>query len=289
MRIPRQPRDIIWVDDDQYFIQPFLQAIREAGFAVLYEPNATLGLDVFNRRQSTVCAVILDLAMPPGQDFEMIETHGGHLSGLALARNIHNINRNVPIVAFTQQYNEYAKGWFLDKSFPYIIKSMTTVHEFADRVQAVIDPQYRPYIETFIVHGHDDLVLSELKDYIRNDLKIGDPIVLRDQPHCGKTIIEKFEEYAEKVSIVFVILTPDDPGIVNNESSRRTRQNVVFELGYFFGRLQRREGRVILLHKGDLELPSDIAGIGYIDVTHGIRNAEERIKIELLNWLGVWG
>jgi len=44
----------------------------------------------------------------------------------------------------------------------------------------------------------------------------------------------------------------------------RARQNVILELGYFMGKLGRR--RVAALYSPDVELPSDIHGLGYIAV-----------------------
>lgn len=41
-------------------------------------------------------------------------------------------------------------------------------------------------------------------------------------------------------------------------TSPRARQNVIFEWGYFVGRLGREH--VFALKKGDVELPSDIQG-----------------------------
>jgi len=46
----------------------------------------------------------------------------------------------------------------------------------------------------------------------------------------------------------------------SNDEHRRARQNVIFELGFFYGLLGRYEGRVIALRKGDVEIPSDIHG-----------------------------
>lgn len=54
---------------------------------------------------------------------------------------------------------------------------------------------------------------------------------------------------------------------------RRARQNVIFELGFFLGVLGRESGRVILLYVNPLELPSDLSGLIYIDVTNGIESA----------------
>src|SRR6266404_49867 len=141
-----------------------------------------------------------------------------------------------------------------------------------------------PELRLFIVHGHDHESLFELKDYLQNTLDLGEPVVLRKTPALGKTLIEKFEREADTVKLVFVLFTPDDevasPGD-SEEKKRRARQNVIFELGYFLGKLGRESGRVLLLHKGPIEMPSDIAGIEYIDIANGIESAGEGIRREL--------
>lgn len=89
-------------------------------------------------------------------------------------------------------------------------------------------------------------------------------IVLHEQPNAGKTIIEKFENAAD-VGFAIVLLTPDDEGgLVGEEKHSRARQNVVFELGYFIGRLKR--SHVAALVKGNVEIPSDVNGFAYIGV-----------------------
>lgn len=47
------------------------------------------------------------------------------------------------------------------------------------------------------------------------------------------------------------------------DEQRRARQNVLFELGYFVGKLGR--GKVCMLLKGNLEMPSDLAGVEYVN------------------------
>lgn len=116
----------------------------------------------------------------------------------------------------------------------------------------------------FVVHGHDESAKEAVARFIE---KAGcEAIVLHEQPNLGRTIIEKFEGYSN-ASFAVVIYTPDDLGARNTphlQLAGRARQNVVFELGFFFGRLGR--GRVCLLHKGEIEYPSDIQGIAYIDM-----------------------
>lgn len=108
-------------------------------------------------------------------------------------------------------------------------------------------------IRSFIVHGHDHQSLYELKDYLQNNLKLGEPVILRQMPGLGRTLIEKFEREAEAVELVFVLLTPDDtvadPADPDSQKSR-ARQNVILKLGFFLGKLGRASGRVLLLHKG---------------------------------------
>lgn len=118
----------------------------------------------------------------------------------------------------------------------------------------------------FVVHGHDDLIKTELTAYLK-DLGIK-PIVLNDQPNKGKTIIEKLEFYAVQASYAIVLLTPDDEGKSKTEKQpqARARQNVILELGYFIGKLGR--DKTCALYKKevalpDLELPSDYSGVVY--------------------------
>lgn len=118
--------------------------------------------------------------------------------------------------------------------------------------------------KVFIVHGRN----NEIKETVARFLeKLGlKPIILHEQPNGGKTIIEKFEEYSD-VGFAIILMTPDDNGHLAEEpmsTKERARQNVIFEHGYFIGKLGRE--RVIALVKGDIELPSDINGILYLGI-----------------------
>jgi predicted nucleotide-binding protein len=141
----------------------------------------------------------------------------------------------------------------------------------------------------FIVHGHNEAIKLDLKNYLQNTLKLPEPIILHEQPNSGRTIIEKFEDYATLSSIVFVLLTPDDlvaKGEDSNDQKRRARQNVIFEMGYFLGIFGRRSGLVLLLYQGILEIPSDLSGIVYIDISRGIEAAGEEIRREIKHVTG---
>lgn len=116
--------------------------------------------------------------------------------------------------------------------------------------------------KVFLVHGHN----NELKETVARFLEKIDlhPIILHEQASKGQTIIEKFEEYSD-VSYAVVLMSPDDVGnsVANKDNlNYRARQNVIFELGYFFGKLGRKN--VCALLNGDIERPSDYDGVIYL-------------------------
>ena len=117
--------------------------------------------------------------------------------------------------------------------------------------------------EVFIVHGHDDEAKETVARFVEN---FGiEATILHEQANRGQTIPEKFEEHASEAGFAIILLTPDDVGASKDkikDLKPRARQNVVLELGYFWGRLGR--GRVCVLHKGGVELPSDMQGLLYV-------------------------
>jgi CheY-like chemotaxis protein len=134
----------------------------------------------------------------------------------------------------------------------------------------------------FIVHGHDTRTLIELKEFLRGSLGFSNIIVLHELPNSGRTVIEKFEQETRRVDVVFVLLTGDDAVVlVDGREERRARQNVIFELGFFYAKLQRTPGRVIVLRKNPVAEPSDVSGIVWIDISKGIEAAADEIRKEL--------
>jgi len=89
------------------------------------------------------------------------------------------------------------------------------------------------------------------------DLKL---LILNEQPDRGQTVIEKFESHTGDAGFAIVLLTPDDIAVSKEGlQSRRARQNVIFELGYFVGKLGRRN--VCLIEVGEVESFSDYYGV----------------------------
>jgi predicted nucleotide-binding protein len=126
------------------------------------------------------------------------------------------------------------------------------------------DSGQRDLSKIFIVHGHDGAPKAEIARFVE---KLGfEAIILHERPNKGRTVITKFREEAAGVGFAVVLMTPDDLGKPNDasEAKLRARQNVVFELGYFIGKLGPE--RVAALVKGEIELPSDFDGVVYISL-----------------------
>ncbi len=135
----------------------------------------------------------------------------------------------------------------------------------------------------FIVHGRDHTVRDQIDLFLSKDLGLR-TAVMQAGAHGGRTLPEKFEEIASTCDFAVFLLTADDhlKDLSSNDTVKRARQNVVLEIGYFWGALGRRK-HVLFLVEADplLELPSDIQGIGWIPITADLGETKLRIQAEL--------
>lgn len=113
----------------------------------------------------------------------------------------------------------------------------------------------------FIVHGRDNGAKHEVARFLE---QIGvEPVILHERPNGGRTLINKFQEEAAGIHYAVVLMTPDDVGgLVGASQNARARQNVIFELGFFIGKLG--AAKVCALMSGDIEKPSDFDAVVYI-------------------------
>jgi predicted nucleotide-binding protein len=135
-----------------------------------------------------------------------------------------------------------------------------------------------PSNKIFIVHGHNQGVKEAVARFIEKlDLEA---VILHEKPNKGRTIIEKFSDYSD-VHFAIVLLTADDLGKEKNSSEElepRARQNVIFELGYFIGKLSR--SRVCALYEEGVDIPSDYQGVIFIPI-----DKQERWKSDIVREL----
>jgi predicted nucleotide-binding protein len=115
-----------------------------------------------------------------------------------------------------------------------------------------------------LIHGRDEATKQSISEFLE---QLGlRPLVLHEQPNGGKSVIEKFGESPD-IHFAIILLTPDDiaaPRHKPKERQARVSQNVIFEFGFFVGKLGR--GRVCVLYKEGVEVPSDYSGTVYIPI-----------------------
>ena len=140
--------------------------------------------------------------------------------------------------------------------------------------------------KVFIVHGRDEVSKTNL-EILLTEMGL-EPIVLHRQADEGQTVIEKFEKYGSDVAYAFILLTPDEIAYLSNEDSfpdnerkkeKRARPNVIFEFGYFVGKLGRN--RVCCLYTGDVEIPSDLKGLVYKQYHNSVEEVAYSIQKDL--------
>ncbi len=132
----------------------------------------------------------------------------------------------------------------------------------------------------FIIHGSDEAKWRELKDILQTSLRLN-PIILQEQTDIGKTLIEKFEHYANTCSYAIAIFTPDDEVLdKNGVQYLQARPNVIYELGWFCGRLGRKG--VMLLLKEGTSIFSDFGGIVQKRFTKNVSEKLSEIRNDLI-------
>jgi predicted nucleotide-binding protein len=110
----------------------------------------------------------------------------------------------------------------------------------------------------FVVHGHNELIREQVARTINEDGG-RTAVILHEQANRGQTLIEKFERHASEAGWAVILLTADDVGGTSaHDLHPRARQNVVLEMGFFYGRLGR--DHVAVLYEDGVELPSDTDG-----------------------------
>ena len=132
----------------------------------------------------------------------------------------------------------------------------------------------RPRI--MLVHGHSS-DRYELQSWLQNR-DFCELVVMQQEFGDSRAFVEKFEQSALISDGAIILATPDDFAAASGGAAAgRARQNVWLEAGWFWGRLGRN--RILLLLKGELEIPSDLAGVEYYAYRQAPSERGEELKI----------
>ena len=133
--------------------------------------------------------------------------------------------------------------------------------------------------DVFVVHGRDETNQLRLSKLIREDFKLT-PIVLLDKPGRSAPTIDKFEHHAQTCSYAIALFTADDRVITKRgEEYWQPRPNVIFETGWFVGRLGKE--RVLILLQEGVKIYSDFDGVNRIQFRDDVEDKFRAIRAEL--------
>lgn len=117
----------------------------------------------------------------------------------------------------------------------------------------------KDYRRVFIVHSHNGELKRAVVQMLEKQGIIA--VVLYKREPLSAAIIEKIEKYSG-VQAAICLFTADDLGSDASKEIGRIMRNVVFETGYFIGKLGRKN--TVILSDQDIEMPSDLAGVVYV-------------------------
>ncbi|MER8608383.1 nucleotide-binding protein [Mesorhizobium sp. M1156] len=73
--------------------------------------------------------------------------------------------------------------------------------------------------------------------------------------------LESLEDALQQADFAVAVAHPDDQTMTRGATEKTPRDNVIFELGFFMGRLGRKRTLLLEQRGEDIKLPSDLAGI----------------------------
>lgn len=105
-------------------------------------------------------------------------------------------------------------------------------------------------------------IAKGMKGYLKEHVPYLDLVDWKGDFTLGETLAEGIEKHSKTCQLAIFLLTKDDSVVTEDATHLSPRDNVVFEVGVFFGTVGR--GHTILVVEAGVELPSDWDGILHI-------------------------
>lgn len=90
--------------------------------------------------------------------------------------------------------------------------------------------------------------------------------------NLGESFLESLVNKLDNADFAILVLSDDDTGTSREKTSAIPRDNVLFELGLFMGRLGRKRSYYVYNTATGIKIPSDLTGIVSADYTHETGN-----------------
>ncbi len=92
---------IIFIDDEQRRMQPYVLELEDGEHEVVFRDDVDSALATLRNPEESFELVVLDISMPPGNEFKFEDTVGGTRTGLALYDTLRRMQPDLKIVILT--------------------------------------------------------------------------------------------------------------------------------------------------------------------------------------------
>lgn len=252
-RDKKQREKVLLADNNRKDLRFWAKELRAAGYDVQEASSELIARKHLDQGGFDLAVVDLHLREDDSEEDD---------SGLQIAEKY---GRSLPIVIFSGKPTYKLQRKSLRGRKPPaadFVNKADGSGVLVDAVRAAILPKI------FVSHGKDDLATTAVIKFLEDEG--AKPVDLSKEIKANQSILDAFEQ-SSKVAFAIILVTPDDEGYLKGESPQaRARQNVIFELGFFLGRLGRE--RVLVLHKKEdepFEWPSNFRGLLYREMDRG--------------------
>lgn len=287
---------ILLVENDEAVRGWLQQKLTDgSGAHVVAVGSAAEAIAKVRQHAPDIAAVVCDIRLNAARRPPELQNDRHEPDGFALARWVREQLPAAGVYGMTGLMDKLSptqKQWFQEAGDP--VTGIGVYNKYRDwpllRHRLLLRVGRQTQVQVFIVHGHEPgaspSTRDELAKYARG---LGwRPEILQEGHWRSRTWIESIETHAASASLAWVLFTADEwgcPLAPNLQPERRPRPNVLLECGYFLGAFGRDSGRVVIFRKGDVAVPSDLEGVGRVELTGPVASHDEKIKREIAPWL----
>ena len=134
-------KKILWIDDDinRHFLRSYIDEFEEQQYRILKVNKVDDILTILNG-ESDLSAIIVDIAMPPGDKIDLREARGGLRTGMIILERMKKIvnPENVPMIVFTNVDDDAVKNYCTNNNIPYLKKEDFFADELVEALSNII-------------------------------------------------------------------------------------------------------------------------------------------------------
>lgn len=193
-------------------------------------------------------------------EMAMIEPAGRRLASVTAASDV--VALEVPEAVLSSIADENPRMWRL--------LACELVERIRQRGAALKAPNPEPKI--FIGSSKEGLQVAEALQSGLSHERASVEVWSQDVFKASAGTMESLETKCAEADFAVLVATPDDMAIVRDTEHTVPRDNVIFELGLFFGALGRHRTFLVTPRDTPVKLPSDLLGITPITYRGGVDN-----------------